>query len=299
MRNSVLWLASALAVLLVCTANSTAQPPGGRGRGPDGPPDRRGGPGGGPGGGPPGGGLVRALDEMRLSEGKREAALTAVRAHQDNVGRLTDLSGAALLLKMKDILSEDEYKKVKEATDKARDSRRLSTDAVVERILSFDKNKDGKITIDELPERMQYLIEKGDTNKDGVLDNEEIKALATQMAKEGTSLADAPGGGGRGGRGGRGPGGSGLTLAMVERAVDDLKLAEGKKETAAAAVKAQKEDLRKLTTLVRADLLVQVSDVLSDEEMTKFKVALDREPNLGERPLGRDGPRPGGRPPRP
>lgn len=263
MRNGVLWLASATALLLVFTANSVAQPPGGRGRGPDGPPDRRGG---------PGGGLVRVLDDLDLSRDKRDAAETAVRAHRDNVDRLTSLSGAALLLKLKDILSEDEYKTLKAATDKARDERNLSTDDVVEHILSFDKNKDGKISKDELPERMQYLIEKGDTNKDGVLDKEEIKVLAVQMAKEGPSVAAT----GRGGRGGRGPAGSGLTLAMVERAVDSLKLADGKKEPAAAAIKAQKEDLNKLSALVRADLLVQISDVLTDEQLTKFKVALDR-----------------------
>src|SRR5262249_8203431 len=48
--------------------------------------------------------------------------------------------------------------------------RGLSADQVVERIMSFDKNKDGKITKDELPERMQFLIERGDANKDGALD---------------------------------------------------------------------------------------------------------------------------------
>jgi hypothetical protein len=283
MRNSILWLASATAVLLIFTATSLAQPPAGRGRGPDGI-DRR--------GGPPGG-LARVVEEMNLSSNKKEAALEAIRAHQDNVNRLTNLSGAALLLKMKEILSQDEYRTLKEATD----SRRFSTNDVVDRILSFDKNKDGKISKDELPERMQYLIEKGDTNKDGVLDKEEIKTLAVQMAKEGTSVAA----GGGGGRGGRGPAGSGVTLAMVERAVDNLKLPEGTKETAAAAVKAQKEDLRKLTALVRADLLVQIGDVLTEEEITKFKVALDREPSLGDRSAGRDGPPRGGfgGPPRP
>jgi hypothetical protein len=283
MRNSILWLAS-LAAMLAITATSIAQPPGppgGRGRGPDGPPDRRGGP---PGGGP----LGRALDDMKLSEDKRDAAETALRAHRDNVARMMDLSGAALLLKMKEILSEDEYKALKEATDKIRNGRRPTTDDIVERIMSFDKNKDGKITKDELPERMQFLIEKGDTNKDGVLDKEEIKALAAQMAKEGTTLPGAGSGGGPGGRG-RGPAGSGLSLPMVERAVNDLKLADGKKESVAAVVKAQKDDLRKLTELVRADLLVQISDVLSDEEMAKFKAALEREPLLGERPPGGPG----------
>src|SRR5690242_16347443 len=50
----------------------------------------------------------------------------------------------------------------------------VSVDDIVERIMSFDKNKDGKVTKDELPERMHHLIEQGDTNKDGALDRDEV-----------------------------------------------------------------------------------------------------------------------------
>src|SRR5262249_53897374 len=56
--------------------------------------------------------------------------------------------------------------------------RGISEDQIVERLLSFDKNNDGVITKEELPERLQSLIEKGDTNKDGALDKEEIRKLA-------------------------------------------------------------------------------------------------------------------------
>ncbi len=109
------------------------------------------------------------------------------------------MAGADLLLKMKEILSAGGVQKVKAAAaaserrDKAiawstwrdRTAAMLSVDDIVERIMSFDKNKDGKITKDELPERMQYLIEKGDTNKDGALDKEEIKKLAADLATRG------------------------------------------------------------------------------------------------------------------
>src|SRR5215472_9363804 len=56
---------------------------------------------------------------------------------------------------------------------------RISVDDIVERIMAFDKNKDGKVTRDELPERMHDLIIRGDTNKDGALDRDEIRRLAT------------------------------------------------------------------------------------------------------------------------
>src|SRR5215475_1228700 len=56
---------------------------------------------------------------------------------------------------------------------------RISVDDIVERIMAFDKNKDGKVTRDELPERMHDLIGRGHQKKDGGLDREEIKELAT------------------------------------------------------------------------------------------------------------------------
>ncbi len=70
----------------------------------------------------------------------------------------------------------------------------------VDRIMGFDENKDGKVSKDELPERMQRLMGRGDTNKDGFIDKDEASKLADVM------------GGGRGGQGGpggpRGQGGS-------------------------------------------------------------------------------------------
>ncbi len=292
MRKYVLWLAAALAATAVIGGSVVAQPP----------PDRdRPGPGGRGGRGGRGGAgsaLERAVADLTISEGKRDVALAVVRAHQDNVGRMTELTSAGLLLKLKDVLSAEEFAPLKEATDKARiaagGGRLLTVDDVVERIMSFDKNKDGKITKEELPERMQYLIEKGDTNKDGALDRDEIKKLATEMAKDGTSLADDAGG--RGGRGGRGAAqnpGSGLNLNIIERAVGDLKLPDEKKEAAGAAIKAQQEEARKLTTLVRAELAFQLSDVLNEEQIKTIKAVLDRQPSVGERPSGRNGPPPG------
>jgi hypothetical protein len=240
------------------------------------------------------------VDDLRLPQGKRDAAFAAIRAHQDNVGRLTDLASSGLLLKMKEVLSAEEFKALQETADRFRrgpGGRRLTGDDVVERILSFDKNGDGKVTRDELPERMQYLIEKGDTNKDGALDREEIKALAAELAKEGASLAGGPDGRGR--PDGRGSPGSGLSLGAIERAVGELKLPEKKKEATASAIKAQQEQARLLTTMVRDELLLQVSDVLSDEQMKSFKAVLDRQPGVGDRPGGRNGPPDRRGPPRP
>jgi hypothetical protein len=53
-----------------------------------------------------------------------------------------------------------------------------TTDDVVARLMSFDRNKDGTVQKKELLERMDGLVERGDTNHDGALDPAEIRQLA-------------------------------------------------------------------------------------------------------------------------
>jgi len=194
---------------------------------------------------------------------------------------------------------------------------RLGADDVVARIMAFDKNKDGKVTKDELPERMHDLIVRGDTNKDGALDRDEIQKLA---------LAQLPGFGGAGGfggggqirgagpgpgaiggfrvAGGSGPGASGGPFLIsespgrggVEGVVDDLKLSGQKREEAKVAVQEHQENVRKLMDQARADLIQKMKKILSEEEFKDFQAALDR-PGGGNgaffNAVQLDGPRPG------
>src|SRR5262249_52114855 len=85
----------------------------------------------------------------------------------------------------------------------------LTEEDMIERLMAFDKNKDGKITKDELPERMQGLIARGDTNKDGALDKDEIKKLASTLTRD-DFVGDF---GGRGRPEGKGQGGVGGPVA--------------------------------------------------------------------------------------
>jgi hypothetical protein len=133
-----------------------------------------------------------------------------------------------------------------------------SVDDIVARLMAFDKNKDGKITKDELPERMQFLIDLGDTNKDGALDRDEIKKLATSRATIRRRV------------------GPDFAPLGIERIVDDLKLSGNKKDRAMAAVKAHEEKVRKLTEQARAELLRNMKEILSEDEWKDFKAALDR-----------------------
>jgi len=76
----------------------------------------------------------------------------------------------------------------------------LNPTAVLDRILSFDANADNRISRDELPERMEGLVRRGDLNKDGFLTPNEIVLLvdvssAPRQSSRGnahvaTSLAD-------------------------------------------------------------------------------------------------------------
>ncbi|WP_417384753.1 EF-hand domain-containing protein [Gimesia sp.] len=68
----------------------------------------------------------------------------------------------------------------------------------VERMMANDKNKDGKLTKEELPERMQSLFDRIDANKDKEVDKDELKKMSEQF-----NARNRSGGRDRGDRGGR------------------------------------------------------------------------------------------------
>ena len=50
-----------------------------------------------------------------------------------------------------------------------------------ERLMGRDANHDGKVTADELPKSMHWLIQRADQNKDGAIDQQESRALAERL----------------------------------------------------------------------------------------------------------------------
>src|SRR5262245_41535921 len=56
---------------------------------------------------------------------------------------------------------------------------RASLEDVVSRMMSFDRDRDGKVQKAELSERMYNLMSRGDADHDGALDRTEILTLAT------------------------------------------------------------------------------------------------------------------------
>lgn len=83
---------------------------------------------------------------------------------------------------------------------------------MVARMMSFDKDNDGKLSAAELPERMQGMMTRADKNSDGFLTKEELTAAAP---------SGPPQGEGRGGpRGEGGPRGGMMRMDPILSAVD-------------------------------------------------------------------------------
>ena len=76
--------------------------------------------------------------------------------------------------------------------------------SIAQRLMTFDKNKDKKLSKDELPELFQRVFERADTNKDEFLDESELKNLSTSFGGRNAGGPRGRFGGGRPGeRGGR------------------------------------------------------------------------------------------------
>jgi hypothetical protein len=73
-----------------------------------------------------------------------------------------------------------------------------SPDDLAATFMAFDRNKDGKLTRNELPERMQGMLARADANHDDALTADEIKAVAAAQPQPTAN---------RGGEGRRGEGG--------------------------------------------------------------------------------------------
>jgi hypothetical protein len=144
---------------------------------------------------------------------------------------------------------------------------KVSADEVLARIMTFDQNTDGRVSIGELSERMRPLVERGDKNGDQALDRSEIAAL---------SRAPSP----QGGRGGF-PGGGGYSFGddsglssrqHIEGALEDLRLTSDKSERALPIVRAYADSIEGTAT---ADLLRQMEPLLTPEQLTTFTTVLN------------------------
>lgn len=63
----------------------------------------------------------------------------------------------------------------------------------VGKLMTFDKNDDQALTKEELPERMQDVIGRADSNRDGMVTSAELKAMALKELAPANPVVGAPG----------------------------------------------------------------------------------------------------------
>jgi Ca2+-binding EF-hand superfamily protein len=119
-----------------------------------------------------------------------------------------------------------------------------TTEETVKMLMAFDANGDGKLGKSEVPERMQGIFDRGDTNKDGVLTADEIRTMARAQAAaargRGGEREGGREGGGEGGRGRGGPEGMMRMMDLIFAALDtnhDNQIDAQEIEGAAAALR--------------------------------------------------------------
>jgi hypothetical protein len=141
-----------------------------------------------------------------------------------------------------------------------------SSDALVARVMSFDLNNDGRITSDELNERMKPLLGKGDVNGDRALDGTEIRSLATAPAPRQVRGFPSAGGYGFGDD-------SGFSSRLhIEGALEDLRLSAATRERALPVVR---DFLDTWEASSKATLLNDMEAVLTAEQLANFSQKLD------------------------
>jgi hypothetical protein len=130
--------------------------------------------------------------------------------------------------------------------------------AVFERLVSFDVNADDRISRDELPERMQGLVARGDRNADAVLDSDEIRALVNAASSERARVSFRR-----------------QLSEGLPGVIDDLKLPTAKHLRALAIVGGHRPP-RNVNEPGSSALLAEMKTLLDDEECENFLAAATR-----------------------
>ena len=140
-------------------------------------------------------------------------------------------------------------------------------DAMVARLMSFDRNHDGLVAREELPERMQPLLTRIEVfTTGGGLDEKEIRRLAENPVATPQRFVVQEGHYGFGDDNGFD------TRLHIESAIEDLRLA-GATRDKALEIGRQFSDESKAQA--RAELIATVTPLLTDQQLTQVVAALD------------------------
>jgi hypothetical protein len=139
---------------------------------------------------------------------------------------------------------------------------KTTPDMVVARVMSFDRNGDGRVVAGELPERMQNLVTRGDTGNDRAIDAAEARRLAMSPARQ-VTLAN----GLQPGRYGFVDGFSFDSSRHIEGALDDLRLSA---DTRDQALQVARKFLTDAEHKALDDLLATMGSLLTPAQMEDF-----------------------------
>lgn len=140
---------------------------------------------------------------------------------------------------------------------------------VVDRVMSFDRNTDGKVEAGELIDRMQHLVRRGDANGDGALDVLEIRGLARTPPAATTAT-------GRFKNSYQFPEDRWFpSRRHIEGVIDDLRLASGTRERALAVVDAHQAQVKAIEQDASAALLQEMAEILPPHLLSRFKAVVE------------------------
>ena len=140
-------------------------------------------------------------------------------------------------------------------------------DSVVARLMTFDRNHDGRVARAELPERMLGLLTRGDVSKDDALDATEVRKLAVAPAPPVAVRGLQPG------QYGFGEDFDLDTRLHIDGAIEDLRLASATRDQALAIGRAFVD---KSNEQAKADLLATMEGLLTPEQLAQVKALLGR-----------------------
>jgi len=144
---------------------------------------------------------------------------------------------------------------------------RATPDDVVTRLMSFDRDQDGRLSPSELPERMQPLITRGDFDSDGTLDVKELRTLALAPTAPVTARGFHSGG-----YGFADEVGFSSSRSHINGALDDLGLPQQARQEADAIASAFMDALEADAS---ANLMKDLGSVLNGAQLAEFRNALD------------------------
>lgn len=231
--------------------------------------------------------LEWVVDGLTLSDETREKAMQLIRDYQNKVRRLSDTAESNLMEKLKIFLDDADFRTLRtnmnqQLSGEQDGQRGIQTADLVERLIAFDKDNDGSVTRSELPERMRSLVDRGDANKDGSLNRQEIEALATGDEPRNERREPEGRTGGEGRTAARES--TGFSFRQIERALAPMKSSAASFELASAVLKSARDEAGKDTERLRMDLLTNLGKIVNREDQSKLKTALERGPVIGEQP---------------